>query len=473
MTDTKIHSWDPDSFRAQFCQALSNMYRQEVPLYQDLIDIVNQVDDAVAQARQELNNRMDSDAYEIPSRHRVERHGAIRLGTPYELATIRRLFAIFGMHPVGYYDLTVVGFPLHATAFRPIDRESLEKHPFRVFTTLLRKDLLSSDIRLFAESVLSKRRLFTDRLLELIQEVEHRNYLSSSEADELLLEALKIFKWHSSATITFDDYRRLRTEHAIVADIVSFPSAHINHLTPRTLDIDLVQKTMVERGIPAKERIEGPPPRKCDILLRQTSFKAIEEQVYFPSGKGTSVAGTHTARFGEIEQRGAAVTRKGRQLYDQLLVKAYQNARNDPSKLDLSIQTTFEDFPDTWSELQSQGLIFVQFRLTPKGVEISKQGGCGDDGPKSILELVRDGILCYDPITYEDFLPFSAAGIFTSNLANNDADNSTMSKGEPDRSGFERDLGGVVADEFLLYEKMEQDSLEECRVALGIAEIIC
>ncbi len=32
--------------------------------------------------------------------------------------------------------------------------------------------------------------------------------------------------------------------------------------------------------------------------------------------------GTHTARFGEIEQRGVALTPKGRQLYDDLLRNA-------------------------------------------------------------------------------------------------------------------------------------------------------
>ena len=32
--------------------------------------------------------------------------------------------------------------------------------------------------------------------------------------------------------------------------------------------------------------------------------------------------GTHTARFGEIEQRGVALTPKGRELYDSLLAKA-------------------------------------------------------------------------------------------------------------------------------------------------------
>ena len=39
----------------------------------------------------------------------AERHGAIRVGTPRELAQAARVFAAFGMHPVGFYDLRDAG----------------------------------------------------------------------------------------------------------------------------------------------------------------------------------------------------------------------------------------------------------------------------------------------------------------------------------------------------------------------------
>ncbi|GAD94819.1 hypothetical protein ANI_1_1604024 [Paecilomyces variotii No. 5] len=448
------------------------MYKQEVPLYADLIEIVNEVDNKVILDRSaHLNGASSSLAEtpcELPPRHRVERHGAIRLGTSYELNTIRRLFTIFGMYPVGYYDLTVVGFPLHATAFRPVETAALDKHPFRVFTTLLRQDLLSEEIRDLVGNILRRRKLFTDRLLEIIEAVESNHVLTAAETNDLLSEALKIFKWHSSATVTIDEYNRLKAEHPIVADIASFPSAHINHLTPRTLDIDLVQTTMVQRGIPSKERIEGPPPRNCEILLRQTSFKALEERVRFYSDQEkTLVDGSHTARFGEIEQRGAAVTRKGRELYDKLLSEAYRQAQNNPNGFEGAIRSSFQNYPDNWLQLQSEGLIFVRYKLTSRG---RQKSGHIDDSHKlssSVSGLMRDRLLTFDPITYEDFLPVSAAGIFTSNLKK-DTRETAMRQGKPDRNGFERDLGISVADEFMLYEKMERNSLEECRISLGL-----
>jgi uncharacterized glyoxalase superfamily metalloenzyme YdcJ len=131
-------------------------------------------------------------------------------------------------------------------------------------------------------------------------------------------EALETFRWHRHATVDEETYHALHREHRLIADVVCFPGCHINHLTPRTLDIDRVQALMPECGIEPKALIEGPPRREVPILLRQTSFKALEEPVMFAGEH----KGTHSARFGEIEQRGIALTPKGRALYDRLLQAA-------------------------------------------------------------------------------------------------------------------------------------------------------
>ncbi|KAF5266844.1 hypothetical protein FOXYS1_2308 [Fusarium oxysporum] len=408
-----VSAWDVDVLRTKFSLALSEMYRQEVPLYGDLIKIVRDVDTAVLRAEGQKPE-------DLPLRNHLERHGAIRLGSEEELQVIKRLFAIFGMHPVGYYDLQVVNFPLHATAFRPITEESLAKNPFRVFTSVLRKDLLSPTIRDIVEQVLSKRNLFSARLLDIIHQFENGGtFLTASEADELITESLKVFKWHSRSMVTIEDYNKLKQEHLLVADIVCFPSAHINHLTPRTLDIEYVQKEMIRRNLPAKERIEGPPIRRCPILLRQTSFKALDELVNFPTSTGDAVPGTHTARFGEVEQRGAAVTRKGRDLYDELLNTASeQSLGSSRITLDEALVNAFRAYPDTWRELQEKGLVYFRYRTSSSAhdQELRRRLIGKLHGPVPLGELIKVGLVEYDPLTYEDFLPLSAAGIFTSNL---------------------------------------------------------
>ncbi|KAJ5538623.1 hypothetical protein N7494_008102 [Penicillium frequentans] len=449
--------WDQNALRARFCHALSEMYKSEVPLYGDLMDVVWEADAKAIQFSQSLEgNIIDPDDI-LPSRHRVERHGAIRLGTPQELSTIRRMFAVMGMYPVGYYDLSLAGFPMHATAFRPKTHDALAEHPFRVFTTVLRMDLLTERTRELAQQALKRRNIFTPRLLSLLDLVDTKGSLSSSECSEFITNGLETFRWHSKATVSLDEYQILKAEHPLIADVVSFPSSHINHLTPRTIDIDLVQKLMVDRGMPAKER--------------------IEETVYFHDTSAEYVKGSHTARFGEVEQRGYALTREGRQLYDQILDRVNAEAAknkikgNDYEKL---LEDRFKEFPDTLQALREHNLAYFCYRVTRKGEKLSEDGvDFSKSGSSSVPlpELLDQGILNYEPLTYEDFLPLSAGGIFNSNLGSPSQSKQLIMSAEPDLDGFQRSLGCLIADEFHLYAETEASSLEACRGQLGLERI--
>ena len=150
----------PDVIRTLFSTAMSEMYRLEVPQYGTLMELVAQVNDAARAADPRLDQRL-IEGGEVERLH-LERHGAIRLGTAAELATMRRLFAVMGMVPVGYYDLSVAGVPVHSTAFRPVEPESLRRNPFRVFTSLLRLDLIADPaLRQEAADILARRSIFT------------------------------------------------------------------------------------------------------------------------------------------------------------------------------------------------------------------------------------------------------------------------------------------------------------------------
>ncbi|RHZ71527.1 hypothetical protein CDV55_108228 [Aspergillus turcosus] len=465
---------DQDTLRARFCHALSEMYKTEVPLYGDLVDLVWQADAEAlqtSQPQQPGNSTTTINPDEIlPARNRVERHGAIRLGTAAELSTIRRMFAVMGMVPVGYYDLSTAGFPMHATAFRPRTREALARHPFRVFTTVLRMELLSERTRALAARALSQREIFSPRLIQLLDLAEMKGTLSSEEREEFIAEGLETFRWHSRATVTLEEYHVLKSEHPLVADIVSFPSCHINHLTPRTIDIDLVQRMMRERGMPAKERIEGPPRRVHPILLRQTSFKALEETVYFRDARGEYVRGSHTARFGEVEQRGYALTRKGRRLYDRILARVNREAAGEGGlEYEAILRKCFEEFPDDLVQLQAQKLAFFCYRVMPHAAA-SERDYQGVESA-SLSRLIKANVLDYEPITYEDFLPLSAGGIFNSNLANTSQSEQLIMEADTNLDGFQRMLGVPVLDEFCLYEQIQQESLESCRQQLGVGSI--
>ena len=101
------------------------------------------------------------------------------------------------------------------------------------------------------------------------------------------------------------------------ADIAGVTSTHINHLTPRVLDIDELQRAMTARGITMIDHIQGPPRvASPQVLLRQTSFRALAEPRRFRSPSGEVSDGTLRVRFGEVEQRGVALTPLGRSRYD-------------------------------------------------------------------------------------------------------------------------------------------------------------
>ncbi len=444
--------------RAKFSSAMSLMYRDEVPAYGTLMDLVAEVNSTTLDADQELAQTLKST--NGLSRISDERHGAIRLGTEAELKLIRRAFFQMGMFPVGYYDLSVAGIPVHSTAFRPIDGEALSINPFRVFTSLLRLDLIENQaLKTDAEAVLAARHIFTDRLIEMIDQAEAQGGIYNKDADEFITEILITFKWHPEANITQELYDRLHQEHRLIADVVSFKGPHINHLTPRTLDIDQVQDLMPSRNIAPKAVIEGPPSRKCPILLRQTSFKALEESVDFVDVKD----GKHTARFGEIEQRGIALTPKGRALYDRLLNETRAKCTPAPDGSNAqeyveTLQETFSAFPDDWATIRKEELGYFHYQLA------ENQSEAQDD--QSFEDMIESGQILFSPIVYEDFLPVSAAGIFQSNLGDKKAANIAHNSNQ---ELFETQLGAKVLDEFAHYAELENASKEQCLKQLKVS----
>lgn len=440
-----------DHIRSLFSQAMSHMYRTEVPLYGTLVELVGEVNAGVLAAQPELAAQMQRSGER--ERLDVERHGAIRVGTAQELCTLRRLFAVMGMQPVGYYDLSVAGVPVHSTAFRPVDGESLNRNPFRVFTSLLRLELIEDEaLRAQAADILSRRCIFTPGVLQLIEQCERDGGLSDEDAWRFVVEALETFRWHNEATVSLETYHALHAAHRLVADVVSFRGPHINHLTPRTLDIDAAQAAMHARGLAAKAVIEGPPRRDCPILLRQTSFKALEELVHFPSGEDNA-AGTHTARFGEIEQRGLALTPKGRALYDALLAQARDNGGAGSTGGDYAqrLQAAFAGFPDDHATLRREGLGYYRYALTDAG-----RAASAAERALPAEVLIERGLATAEPIVYEDFLPVSAAGIFQSNLG---GEEQRAYAARANREAFEQALGATVADEFAIYERLQAKSL--------------
>ena len=180
------------------------------------------------------------------------------------------------------------------------------------------------------------------------------------------------------------------------------------------------------------ERIQGPPAWDGpDLLLRQTSFRALDEQRRFVTADGEEVSSPVRVRFGEVEQRGIALTPEGRAKLDEAMAAGSDQAATELGRC----------FADTVEGLFEAGDIYVEFSAV-------------------------DGELHMEPITYEDFLPAGAAGIFASNLARPGADVDDVSV-RPAEAERLREAVETLHDPYALYQRQQVDSLATARDELG------
>ena len=423
---------DSTELRASFARRLSEMYGREVPAYRTLVEVAHEVNaDVVAR---------DAAAERLGSIERVtaERHGAIRVGTPQELQQVGQLFAAFGMHPVGFYDLRDAGaaaVPVVSTAFRPTDPDELAANPFRVFVSVLTPDdrrFFSAELQEEVEAFLGRRQLFSPDLLLLAARAERDGGLPDEDASRLLDLATSAFAL-SPEPVDRGWYERLEQVSGVAADIAGVTTTHINHLTPRVLDIDLLYERMQQRGIEMIDEIQGPP--RVDgpaVLLRQTSFRALAEPRRFREADGSVVEGALRVRFGEVEARGVALTPLGRDRYDA---------------------TGVADLPRTERDLAVGDLAYYAVGPAAR----PRPGAAPVD---DLAALVDQGWVSLQPIVYEDFLPRSAAGIFRSNLAR-DAEADAAQEGSPrDAAWMSGVLDRPVRDLFELYAAQRRASWE-------------
>lgn len=432
------HSVDSTELRAQFAARLSVLYGTEVPAYNTLVDVSHEVN-------QHVLSRDGADAERLGSIDRVtaERHGAIRVGTPAEMAQVARIFGALGMFPCGFYDLRDAHpqpIPVVSTAFRPLERDELAANPFRVFTSML----VPEDRRFFDEGLeqrltgfLDSRELFSQELLQLADRATEYGTLSGADAERFLDLATASFAL-SPEPVDRAWYAELESISSVAADIGGVTSTHINHLTPRVLDIDDLYASMQARGIEMIDQIQGPPRWEGpDVLLRQTSFRALAEPRHFRESDGRVGEGELRVRFGEVEARGIALTPAGRDTYDQLVAEVDLRLRehgDTSSRQEVAQQVWRERMPGTERELARKGLGYFTYRVVDGSRALFDARGREAVERRDIQGLVDAGVVAPEPIVYEDFLPRSAAGIFASNLTSS----VTMTA---DQGGAERDLG--------------------------------
>ncbi|TQL62522.1 2-oxoadipate dioxygenase/decarboxylase [Propioniferax innocua] len=458
----------PVELRARFAVRLSELYGSEVPAYNALVDVSAEVNQRVMDTQKASAERLGT-----IDRVTAERHGAIRVGSPEELSQAARIFGACGMYPTGFYDLRDAypqPVPVVSTAFRPHAPEELARNPFRVFTSML----IPEDRRFFSEDqesrlkeFLAARTLFDDELLELADRAEVDGGLASADADRFLDLAVGAFEL-SDIPVDRAWYEELGRVSGVAADIGGVESTHINHLTPRVLDIDDLYASMQERGFEMIAEVQGPPGGDFpDLLLRQTSFRALAEKRTFRETDGSLSTGELRVRFGEVEQRGIALTPAGRDLYDEMVAETdrrlVDRRRVDPrvTRVDVAREVWEERCPSE-EELCRRELAYFTYTAHP-----DQKGPL----PGTFSALLDSGHITATPIVYEDFLPRSAAGIFDSNLTDRGSKDESQNAIERDEEWLARAMGRAITDPHDLYAAQSRASLEAAMEKLGVSHL--
>jgi uncharacterized glyoxalase superfamily metalloenzyme YdcJ len=432
-------------------------YGNEVPAYNTLVDVA-------AEVNTDVLARCGAAAERLGSIERVtaERHGAIRVGTAGELRQAARIFAALGMTPVGFYDLRDAArsaVPVVSTAFRPVEADELARNPFRMFTSVLVTDdrrFFDADLHGRLDAFLARRQLFAPELMSLSDKAILDGSLDDDDAERFLTLATAAFEL-SAEPVDRAWYAELERVSAVAADIGGVSTTHINHLTPRVLDIDELYRRMTARGITMIDEIQGPPRWSGpDVLLRQTSFRALAEARRFRERDGSVSSGDLRVRFGEVEARGIALTRDGRDRYDAMVREVDRRSLEQPSspRADIATSVWDEQLPPTEQQLLREGLGFFTVSAGPSGTAAADRPGA------NVWQLIDAGALVATPIVYEDFLPRSAAGIFQSNLTADGTKDVRVEGSARDASWLAAVLDCDVADPSDLYAAQQQASID-------------
>ncbi len=296
--------------------------------------------------------------------------------------------------------------------------------------------------------------------------------------------ALDVFSQRARRTLEFlcgfadRDYLRLHFRHLSRSAIDSFAMEIVSEsdiaelaarLTNRLQQPEFALRQMNHAGF--KDFTEG-PSADTPVLLRQDSYKALTEPVTFREADGSTVAAKHTARFGEIEQRFYATTPKGRALYDECLINADKVREADPGLIkrdhdgyQRAYANCFAAFPKTLTGLLERCLVYGIYSATAKGIEAGRQQRIQT---RDANELVQLGFAQVEGLRYEDFLPFSAAGIFASNLGEYGTKSTAVAKQVYSQATLEQIMGRKIIDPNLTYAKLQVESLCKLHSDLGI-----
>ncbi|MGB6245816.1 2-oxoadipate dioxygenase/decarboxylase family protein [Gordonia sp. (in: high G+C Gram-positive bacteria)] len=165
-----------------------------------------------------------------------------------------------------------------------------------------------------------------------------------------------------------------------------------------------------------------------------------------------------------LRDRPGRIGQEGRRRYEEAIarIEATRTDGTMDARNEAAAAVWREYFPDSERGLHRDGLAYFTYAVP------ADRPAAEPPADADVEELLSGGWLVAEPIVYEDFLPRSAAGIFSSNLVEAGAKN-----GEHDGAGYDLArlstlIGRPIADPDELYRQQSQTSLNAATDALGL-----
>ena len=423
-------------------------FRQSMPIYAQMMNVAQTINDATGEDESKRLGKI--------------MHAAIRCASPAELQTVREIFELLGCQPVNYYDLRE-NVSVQSTAFRPVDESEIQQNGFRLFCSMLSIDCIDPEHQSFVQSIIGRRNVFSQPLLDLIQ-VGQQTGWNHQQVDQFVERCVELFVRPEIALVSQEEYQRMRTINKVAAQVLITNSLAFNHLTPSVASVPLAHQRMVEQGIETIPVWQGPVG--IDVILRQTSCLAPPVVLKFPASDGTFVEAEYQETFVEFEERLQALTPVGRQEFERRFAIGKQNLslpESDPNYADHYYQTmtqALDGFPTEQKALWQQGFAYFTFEIIDSAIASDEFVGLDFE------TLIECGIVGLIPQQYEDFFGPAATNIFNSNIGLAGVSNVGLATKESQQQ-FEQQLGGKVVDMYDYYAAIQHRSQQSVMARLA------
>jgi uncharacterized glyoxalase superfamily metalloenzyme YdcJ len=123
----------------------------------------------------------------------------------------------------------------------------------------------------------------------------------------------------------------------------------------------------------------------------------------------------------------------------------------------------FSPIPKTLGALIDAELVHATFHPTSKGLAAK-----GSIQTADLRELIAQGLVAFDGLRYEDFLPVSAAGIFASNLNQYGTTFTAKARKTYVQADLESIMGMPIVDADRVYRGVQAASIIDSLTKLGV-----